>query len=107
MRRKTYQGLEEDLLSLDDIELSLRIVMVRMMMRHRKISIDEISEEIDLDSSWIGLSLRGKAYSTIYKKHLVLDKIESAITKISDRKGGIPNLCCGMTIEEYQALLKE
>jgi hypothetical protein len=107
MNEDEYQKLEAELLALDDVALALQIVLIRSMLSHRAIGVKDIALELNCTPRWVRAMLKGNAYDTRDKNINALDSIESAITVITDQRGGIPEACCGEAIDSYRAILRK
>ncbi len=94
-----------------DPEMTLRLMLIRLMVEHREIGLQELAKTIGSSREWVSMALLGKAYyesgpPETWKKndkaHAFLDKIEQGITAITDSRGG---LCCATSRADMTALL--
>lgn len=67
----------------------MRIIMLRDIMDHRGFDRATVAKEAKLSNSYIGGALNGRLYIQRGPDliHGVLDKLESAVTRLTDRRG--------------------
>ena len=83
--------------------LGVRLLLLREMLAHREITRSEIAEVLGRKASWVKSVMSGnfKRYSDA-GIHKAFDDIESAITEVSDRRGGATACCTPGVAERWQ-----
>jgi hypothetical protein len=91
--------------ALDDPEYQVNLWRLHLMCNHRGITVRELAKETGKDHTWVGMIYYGRA-SVFGRKHGIAI-IEDAITRITDRRGGIPEACCSVAgLEEMTDVLE-
>jgi len=78
-----------------DVQSALRLLLVRDMMYHRELEAKDVATEAGCTVSWLYSLTSGSAWyrMSVMKLDEWLDKIEDAITSLSDSKGGVYGSC--------------
>ena len=71
----------------EDPATGLRVWAIREMLAHRGLTHDAVAAEVGVDGEYLKRLLRDGEE---------LDRIEDAVTRISDARGGVPLMCCGL-----------
>jgi hypothetical protein len=81
---------------INDFEPNLKVWLVKEIMRHRKISRQDLVTHMGKGKTVINDTLRPglRSRTTMEGWQRNLDLIESAITSITEERGGIPSACC-------------
>ena len=86
----------EELATSGHMNLVLRIQRLRMIVDHRRISTSDLAQSLSCTRRWVYLLLRGAAFKPDQREswNLWLERIDDAVTEITDLRGGIPEACC-------------
>lgn len=86
--------------------LAVNVAMIRDMMKHRGINAKALAKEAGMSEGSVQALTTGRFGKTWTESNALaqLERIESAITAISDREGGIPEMCCGVEGLEHTIL---
>ena len=87
-----------------DINVALRLVTLHSILSHRNITVTDITDTLGVSKSSVYNVLSGNVTASTG----MLDKIESAITQITDARGGVPYACCGWdSLGHYRELIEK
>lgn len=92
-----YETIVYRLDTMGDTDLLWSVARLHLMCQHRGITTKDLASESSRSYTWVsdimGGRLRTKVKLDTYRLHV--EELEDAITRITDRKGGIPYACCG------------
>lgn len=92
-----------------DHQTALRLLMLRDMIFHRNLSVKALAEVAECSAEWLYSLIRGTAWyrMSLPKLDAWMDKLDSAITVLTDAKGGVYSACeCNPTsIEAIREVL--
>ena len=86
------------------LDLVLSLQRLRMLIDHRRIRVIDLAQSLRCTRSWVYLLLRGAAFEPRQKDawDQWFEKIEDAVTQMTDDRGGVPSACCSQ--EAYDDL---
>lgn len=81
----------------DRLEDSFASWRIRTMMRHRGVRVKDVAAQLDVSISYIRRLVLpdwpgGLTRTSVARWH---ERVEGAITELTDEKGGVPGGCCG------------
>lgn len=109
MRTDTVERKQEDQLAdlaVEDLQTALDVWRLKNMMQHRNITAQELAEYMDVSRSWVNLALNGLALQKIRPdtRRRRIERLEDAVTGITDSRGGVPLACCSPAAQAHMAV---
>lgn len=93
-------------LPLTNYDISWEVWRLRTIARHRGISFKELATEFNISPTYVYNLMNGNRLNvTDVRLWKWYEEIDDALTRITDRRGGVPCACCG--VEGYFAMIDE
>jgi len=89
-----------------DFEVFFRVLMLRLMVKHRGISTKALSKELNLSPDYVTRILNGTMVKRTRNYHALLDRLDDAITRITDAREAMCT-CSDAALLELRLTLKE